>query len=381
MSFAIVCHGCGARLAVADDYPRNKMRCPECGVMCPLPPRPAAEKKAEERPPAEDAARIEDEEPAAAARPAPPPPVTTFLKEPAPAGKALATCPHCGEMVRAPARKRGRPGKCPICGAAWAAAAAPPKPALPPLPVPPPPDEFAGSTPDEDPDSGNPYRTADAGARRCPGCTDLLGPEVVVCVRCGFDLRTGRKTVKEYQRFERSWDSGMPLRTRLVLFAVCQAFALIAMGTGFLTLNDSPSTGATTFILSWIVYTAMMAFLLGSFDHFDLKRYKSGRVDLTRTWRVGFILWPPRKIDVRDYGGVSNGVMAYAGLWEWFVFLILLTSGILPALLYWYCAIHKTEYTVSLTDVHGHSEVYVYRGWSEEQMHEIKQTLRDAMTV
>jgi hypothetical protein len=38
------------------------------------------------------------------------PPVTSFLKEPAPAGKGWATGPHRGELARAVARKRGRRG-------------------------------------------------------------------------------------------------------------------------------------------------------------------------------------------------------------------------------------------------------------------------------
>src|SRR5438477_1337781 len=37
MPFSVVCHGCGQRLEVADDYSRRKMRCPECGVMCEIP--------------------------------------------------------------------------------------------------------------------------------------------------------------------------------------------------------------------------------------------------------------------------------------------------------------------------------------------------------
>jgi hypothetical protein len=284
-------------------------------------------------------------------------------------------------MVRAPARKRGRTAKCPVCGAAWPAPAATPKAALPAVPVPPPPDEFAGSTPDEEPDSGNPYRTADAGSRRCPGCSAWLAPEVVVCVRCGFDLRSGQKLVKEYQKLDRAWDSGMSLRTRLALFALCQALALLAIGTGFASLEPS-SGSAAAFGFSWLVYTTMTAFLLGSFDHVELKRYRSGRVDLVQRLRLGFIPRPARKIDVRAYAGVIHGTAAHAGWWEWLVFFILFLTGlVVPALVYWYCVIFHIEYTVSLTNVHGNPEVYVYRGWKEEQMHEVAQTLRDAMTV
>jgi hypothetical protein len=384
MSFAVVCHICSARLTVPEGFKRDKMRCPQCGVLCPVPHRPA-EKKKSQRPVEEIAPREADQpatpvrEPATPVRSAPPQPVMTFLKELP--EKGLATCLHCGESVRPPKAKRGRRGRCPVCGCAWQLPAGPARSAPPPMPVPPPPDEFAGSTPDDDPESGNPYRTADAGARRCPGCTKLLGPEVVVCVRCGFDLRTGRKITKEYQPFERSWNSGMPFAARLLAFLGCQALALVSVGAGFAAVDDSPVIKTWTFGLCWLVYTLMTGFLLGTFDHFDLKRYRSGRVDLTRRWRVGFIPWPAWRIDVRDYWSVITGARNPAGMLEWFVFVFLLGFGLMPALLYWYCAIYKTEYTVALTSFHGQPGVNVYRGWSQAEMQEIKDTLQTAMTV
>jgi hypothetical protein len=209
----------------------------------------------------------------------------------------------------------------------------------------------------------------------------LLGSEVVVCTRCGLDLRTGCKVVKEYQKFERSWDSGMSLRLRLVLFGICEAVALTAMTTGLLTLIDSPDISPFTFVFSWIVYTAMTGFLLGTYDHCYLKRSRSGRVELVRTWRVMFVPWPPQKIDPRRYAGVVNGARSHCGFWEWVIFVNLLMSGLVPAVIYYIFVMHKVELTVALTDEHGYPEVYVYRGWSEEQMHEVRQTLHDAMTV
>lgn len=380
MSDTLVCQGCGAAVPVPDDYARNKMQCPECGVMCPVPPRSSAKKKPAERARAEDAALFDDDSPAT--RPAPSPPATTFAEESTPAGKGLATCPYCGEFVRTPGKKRGKRASCPACGADWPAAAPKPKRmAPPPAPVPPPPDEFAGSTPDEDPDSSNPYRTSDTGTRRCPGCSDLLGPEVVVCVRCGFDLRHGRKVVKEYQRLERSWNSGISPPMRVVLFLLCQGAALTAIGAAFLTLEDSLSVEIPTFVISYVVYTALTAFLLGTFDHIDLKRFKSGRVDLVRAWRIAFVPLAPAKIDVREYFGVIGGRAEYAGFWEWVVFAILFGSGVVPALIYFYCAIYKTEFFVALTNEHGNPEIKVYRGWNEEQMHEIQEALQTAMTV
>jgi hypothetical protein len=384
MSMAIVCHGCGAPLNVPEDYSRNKMQCPECGVMCPLPPRPPAKKKPMERPPAEEAVRFEDDAPATPSHPgASSPSATTIVKEPAPpSGKGLAYCPRCGELVRVPPGRRGR-RKCPACRAAWPDLDKAPKQAPPPTPIPPPPDEFAGSTPDEDPATGNPYRTADEGSRRCPGCSAQLAPEIVLCVRCGFDLRTGRKAIKTYSRIDRSWDSGMPLRVRLTLFLLCQAIALVLVVTAFSTLDEEASLGVAvaTIGLSWLVYAAMTGFLLGTFDNIHLKRHKSGRVELTKIWRIAFIPLPTQEIDVHAYFGAINGAVFHGGAVEWIICFFLFISGIFPAVVYWYYVIFKTHYTVSLTNEHGAAEVQVYRGWSEEQMHEVRQALQDALTL
>lgn len=384
MSMDIICNGCGARLTVPDGYSRNKMQCPECGVMCPVAPQPAARPKADARRPAPEPAPVAEpdlldvveEEPVA-----PPPRVTAIARRPTPA-KGLSECPRCGEMVRAPARKSGKRRRCPACSALWPDVDAVPKaPPPPPRPVAPPPDEFAGSSPDDDPETSNPYRTADVGARRCPGCSDLLQPEVVLCTRCGYDLRTGRKTVKQYQPFTHTWDSGMPLTTRLILFMLCQAAALIAIGTGLVIFADDLWVAIPTFGLSWMVYTAMTAFLLGSFQTGRLKRYKSGKVDLTLRLRVAFIPMPPKDIDVRAHTGVVSAATANNSAVDWLIFFFLLMSALFPAIVYWYCALYKTTYTVTLTGQHGAPMETVYSGWSEEQMQEIKQALADALTL
>ncbi len=247
--------------------------------------------------------------------------------------------------------------------------------------VPPPPDEFAGTTIDDDPDSGNPYGAADAGARRCPECTELLGPDVVVCVRCGFDMRLGRRLVKKYQRFDESWDSGMAPSTRWLLFLICQAAAWTAMIVGFTTLDNDKWEMIATFACSWLIYTAMTGFLLGTYDHLHLKRSKLGKIALSRAWRVCFWPLPPREIDLRAYVSVTCGAAEYATWWEWLIFCCLLSAGILPALIYWYLAIHKTEYFVGLCGEHESLEEKVFRGWDKERMGEIQQMLRDALTA
>ena len=371
MSEPIVCNGCGSRLTVPDDYARNKIQCSDCGVMCVIPPRSAAKKKVEAGQPV-DEPRFEDDEPAAP---------TTFAKVPIPSRKGLATCRQCGELVRAPAPKAGKKSKCPVCGAPWPEAVGRAKQAANLAPIPPPPDEFVGVAVDEDPDSGNPYGTADAGSRRCPECTKQLEPGVAVCVRCGFNLRTGRKVVRVYQRLEQSWDSGMSPQMRVVLFLLCQMAAITAIAAGFATLDNPIREEIATFVFSWMVYTAMTGFLLGTYDHLDLKRSKSGKVELKKTWRIAFVRFPAHEMDLRAYFGVTSGAAEYANWWNWLIFCFLLLSGIFPALVYWYVAIHKTEYFVGLCGEHESLEEKVYRGWDKERMAEIQQTLRDALTV
>jgi DNA-directed RNA polymerase subunit M/transcription elongation factor TFIIS len=368
MSVPIVCNGCGGRLTVPDDYARNKMQCPDCGVMCVIPPRTAAKKQAAVSQPVEEP-RFDDEEPAAP---------TPFAEAPAPAGKGLLTCRSCGELVRAPATKRGKKRHCPVCGAAWPETAVRGKQA-PSLPIPPPPDEFVGVAIDEDPDSGNPYGTADPGARRCPDCTELLAPGVAVCVRCGFDLRAGRKVVKEFQRLDQSWDCGMSLQLRVILFLLCQAAALTAFALGFAILDNPIREMIATFVFAWMTYTVMTAFLLGTYEHIHLKRSKSGKIDLTKTWRIGFVRFPSAEIDLRSRFGVICGADEYAKMWDWLMLIVLLGSGIVPAVIFYYFAIHKTKYFVGLCGEHESLEEKIYRGWDREQMLEIQHTLRNAL--
>ena len=173
----------------------------------------------------------------------------------------------------------------------------------------------------------------------------------------------------------------MPPATRWLLFGLCQAAALVAIGVAYSAVDDSPSVAVPTFLTSWLIYTGMTAFLLGSYAHVFLKRDKSGRVDLIKTLRVAFIPFKPRRIDVREYFGVVGGREAGVGVWEWTICFVLLISGVFPAIVWWYCTIYKIVYTVSLTGQHGSVEVQVYRGWGEEQMTEIQHALRDAMTV
>src|SRR5260370_29275439 len=92
MSLSVICHSCGHRIALAEDFSRRKVRCPECGVMCEVTEAarsstPRTAKRKEEAPPqdAEELARqlwSEPEPPKKKERP-PAKPAHPELDEPA----------------------------------------------------------------------------------------------------------------------------------------------------------------------------------------------------------------------------------------------------------------------------------------------------------
>jgi hypothetical protein len=371
MARSVVCHGCGQRLDVPDDFARNKMQCPECGVFCPVPAGPApAKKKAKALAEPEEEPRFDADDPPVIAPPAPPPRDDRVTETP-----GLGACPHCGELVRVPPRRKGKRRACPACGGDWAepAKAKPAPAAAPPLPPVRTVNEKL-TAPDEDPETSNPYRVTDRGRRVCPGCQHEIEPEAVLCVRCGYDLRTGHKIVKTYKPIDLSWDSGLPLRLRLIAFASAMGLALVVFGLFAMLVTEQ----GWMFVPPWLVFGAMMSFLFGTYDRLDLRRDRRGDVALTKTWRCCFVPVKTYEIDVRAFEGVLSGRAHSGGCWEWTVFLALLPLGLVPSAIWWYFAIYRTVYYVALCRDHGAPEITLYRGWSEARMHEVARTVRDA---
>jgi ribosomal protein L40E len=93
----------------------------------------------------------------------------------------LLDCPNCQKKLRLPDEARGVQAQCPHCEAIFDVSA----------PAPPPLDPNAVITVQE--------AGADEGAaigiqgRICPVCNADLPREAVLCVRCGFDFRSGKK--------------------------------------------------------------------------------------------------------------------------------------------------------------------------------------------
>ncbi len=56
----------------------------------------------------------------------------------------------------------------------------------------------------------------------------------------------------------------------------------------------------------------------------------------------------------------------------------LIVSGLIPGLIWFYLAIYKVTFHVSLSRDHGFPAYIVYSGWDEMQMKEIAFALREA---
>lgn len=317
MSASTICHGCGQRLLVPADYPRAKMRCPECGVMCDVPPqaRPAQTKPAKRR-----------AAPIAAPQPAPLPP------EP-PVAEADLPIPLAPEP-------------------------------LPPVPRP----KLDFGT---DEDDGKPYRTADGPEFKCPHCSQVLEPETTHCPGCGCDLATGKKPKRVYEPAERSWEAGMPLRTRKLLFLIGVGLAIV-LGVP-IAIGTESWIGA---VISWIIFVGLIAFLLGSYSRVDLSRTKRGKVTLTQTWRLCFFERPPTVFNFLEFQAVRTGYVSDVNFMDWIIAFLLLPSIVL-AIFWWYIFIQRDQHTVTLVREHAYGSDVLYRGVSEQMAKEMARAIEE----
>jgi hypothetical protein len=337
MSATVLCSGCGGRVSIPEGHTRARIRCPACGVMSDVPEsarKPAADSERPRRaapPPAADEGIADD----------------ILLGDDAP--------PPAAEEK--PRRRKS------------AAIQDRPKAAPEPLhPLPPSPNEGAS----DDEEDGRPYRVPGLDdVRPCPECRLDIPRDAVMCTRCGYNLQTGKKAKQTFEPVERDWHVGWPVNARRGLFAAAEVFFIVACAIGV-------SAGAPVFgvFFPWLVFTAMTAFLLGTYDHIHLSRNKKGRVRMTKTWTVCFIPRPPQEIDVLDYGGVTYGPMDETSLMEWLILIMMLLAGIIPGLLWLYFVFIRTSFQVAITKQHGHDELVIYRGSNEKLVIEIAETLR-----
>ena len=371
----VICQGCGQSFAVPAGYGRNKIQCPGCGVICAVPAGAARGESA----PTGRAKKAEVDEDIAARMLDDPAPM--FDDEPVPVPKAApvpktkpvderVNCRRCGRLI---VRQR----ECPSCDAVEeepvaeeaetrAKGSGPLSLSL---------DEGSTSpvVPGEDEEDESPYLLADKDIPLCPKCRKPMAIGAVLCTACGFDTKTRKKAKRTYEPIARSWETGQTLQQRQMWLGLAQGvhwtLAVFALLGG---------VSAWPFVVSWPLMTGMLAFILGTFERVEIVRDARGRCEVTSAWRFAF--WPmaPKKTEIFGFEGVTTGQDHEVGVIEWMIFVSLLCAAVVPAIVWWYVVINKPSFHVALAVDHGHAEVYVYRGKSEEQMHEIGRVLVDA---
>ncbi|HZU35064.1 MAG TPA: hypothetical protein VFA18_04105 [Gemmataceae bacterium] len=271
------------------------------------------------------------------------------------------TCTACGYRLRVPVRLQSHYRQCHRCGSRVAGANAGSQPA---------PSRLL-----EDDDDGQPYDVAGGPERRCPECSRVLTPEAGTCAGCGLDLVTGEKPPpKTYPRIERRWQSGWPVRRRVVVWIAGQIVYIVVSGVIGWMMGQSLFSILTT----WVVFTAMLSFVLGTYDWIDFTCNERGKVRLTQTWRVLFLRRPPTRLKLAGCDGVQTGQGYHVGALDWLIFLSLVCCGVIPGIIWFFGYMHRETYHVALTRDHGYAEHLLYRGWSRDQAWEMAHTIADA---
>jgi hypothetical protein len=228
---------------------------------------------------------------------------------------------------------------------------------------------------DDEEDDDRLYDLTGGSAPICPHCSNGLEPGSVLCVRCGYHLEKREKVSKTHKPIHKHWVSGWPYRQRLTAFLFASAAAFL------LGLPAALIDGTFLYLLlwSWPPFVLLMAFMLGTFEEIDFTRDKKGKIRLTKQWTFMLIRQPPFPISVAGFERVESGKYNDAGCFTWVIFILLLLSGILPGLLWWYFVIKLDWFFVALCKDHGYPELLLYRGWDEDKTRDITGTLRQAV--
>ncbi|NBO91321.1 MAG: hypothetical protein EBV06_03245 [Planctomycetia bacterium] len=338
---AVLCHGCGMAFDPPEGYARSKIQCPGCGVICVISP---------------DAKRAV---PSARKKPVAPAPVEDdwFVNDSA----TIEAEPTKADPVAPPSDSRGRgvdtPRSPTASSTSWGNPPVSPDPTIPRMEL---------DDPSTDDNDDKTYELRERLGERCPRCSMEMEVGAVACVRCGYNRKTRKKAARRYDPIHREWESDRSLSSRLMWLGAAQCFhAFLGLLCYWTFETFMPA------IISWFPLTAMLCFLLGTYDKIILTRDTRGRVRIIKQWRFAFVPREPITIEVRGYEGIVTGPWLESGMLEWFVLLSLLAWGVIPGLIWYWTTINTPQFMVALAQDHGHAVEYVYRGRNRDQMNDM----------
>lgn len=387
MSERIICQGCGQRIGVPDDYRRNKIQCPECGVITAVDLAGRAPGTSGKGPRPDDTPFDTRGGPSQATailppRPEPEPDIASLPDVPTRARReevqtaapTIWTCSHCGEWQ--PRKPGGKKPRCPVCKT------------LVPVPAKVRPAAVTGELTktrgprvavpqtewSDDPEDSKPYRVGTLEHPACPACGKPMEPQAIVCLLCGHDLRVGEKAKTTYDPIVRRWDAGLARHLRFLVFAGWQCVAVPPM------LWGAAHEGHAFYVVGgWLWLSVMAAFLTGTYDRVDLQRNARGKVRLTKTWYFCFIPRQSTEISLVQYEGILTGQVHDLDFSDYIVLIAGIGFFFVPGIVWYFAIMQRDTWYVALTKDHGHPDLWLYRGWSEARTKEIASTLRTAV--
>jgi hypothetical protein len=170
----------------------------------------------------------------------------------------LITCHRCDHQFEPGEGCGGQFARCPKCGSFTSLPGAEPKPNY---------------------DCTEPFKN-------CPECGKDLPVKAVLCVRCGYDFRSGRRVHARphVKPFYQNWNGNIPLR-------LAAAGLLLPAGTPILLWENT--LWATVLLSAWVVVVILSA---GTFRTASLRREERGRCTLKTTQWVIFIPFVTRTL-------------------------------------------------------------------------------------
>jgi hypothetical protein len=211
-----------------------------------------------------------------------------------------------------------------------------------------------------------------APTRPCPECGKPLECKATACVNCGLDLSSGQKVVRTFEPINKEWEAGWPYPMRFKAFIVCQIVTAVTALIGLVRGELGTS------FFAWIVLTALLAFVLGTYNRIKLTRTAKGKVQLTKTWRICFLERPAETIRWREHEGIVTGRSHEVSAMDWMMFLVLLPFFILPAIVWWWFIINPDKFHAALTKDRGFPETMLYQGLKQAQAEEIADVVSNA---
>ncbi len=186
-------------------------------------------------------------------------------------------CDGCGRTLRGADGSQGNAVQCPACQVStvvpvelrFAEGMVDSRPAPPPLSGP------ARTPPD------------------CPACGKALAPGAVLCIECGFDLRTGDRRKTEHRRFKQVWDRSLSVVARLPLSLMLVGLAVsvfVRRGQAFWLVE-----------LGLLILAAAVAAPYAHVFRIAIRRNRQGEMILKREHRIFYVPVARWSVQLRRY--------------------------------------------------------------------------------